>query len=156
MLRRFVYQWILASLCLFILHGNAIAAGEHGSGDEATAMVKKAVAMVKEKGKDAFLAAVPDAKGPFIDRDLYLSVYDFNGVVLAHGVNPKLVGKNVITLNDSDGKLFIKDIVQQAKAAGKGHEDYKWPNPQTKEYQAKTVYFEVVDNIIISCGFYKY
>lgn len=149
---RFFYVALLASG----LSVSAFAAAEHGSPDEAVAMVKKAVAFAKAKGKDKLLAEVSNPKGPFIDRDLYLSVYDSNGIILAHGTNPKLVGKDVSTLTDPDGKFFIKEILAQAKANGKGHEDYKWPHPVTKEYQAKSAYFEVVDGVVVSCGFYKY
>lgn len=132
------------------------SAAQYGSPEEAMAMVKKAVAFAKAKGKDQLLAEVSNPKGQFIDRDLYLSVYDLNGTVIAHGTNPKLVGKDMSGVTDPDGKPFIKDILSQAKAAGKGHEDYKWPHPVTKEYQAKSAYFEVVDGVIVSCGFYKY
>lgn len=144
-----------AVLFTWFFSANAFAA-EHGTENEAMAMVKKAIAFTKSKGKEQLLAEASNPKGQFIDRDLYLSVYDFEGVVLAHGVNPKLIGKSIITLNDVDGKFFMKNIVQQAKANGKGREDYKWPHPVTKEYQAKSAYFEVVDGMIISCGFYKY
>lgn len=132
------------------------AAAPYGTPDEAVAMVKKAVAFAKANGKDKLLNEVSNAKGQFIDRDLYLSVYDASGNVLAHGVNPKLIGKSVHGLTDPDGKLFIQEILAQAKANGKGREDYKWPHPVTKEYQAKSAYFEVVDGVIVSCGYYKY
>lgn len=132
------------------------AAAQYGTPDEAVAMVKKAVAFAKAKGKDQLLSEVSNPKGQFIDRDLYLSVYDFNGTVLAHGTNSKLIGKDMSAVTDPDGKPFIKEILAQAKAGGKGREDYKWPHPVTKEYQAKSAYFEVVDGLIVSCGFYKY
>jgi cytochrome c len=155
-----VFAKRIIQLFCFALSGwgwgmNAFAA-QYGTPDEAVAMVKKAVAFAKAKGKEQLLAEVSNGKGQFIDRDLYLSVYDASGMVLAHGVNPKLIGKSVYALSDPDGKLFIQDILKQAKAEGKGREDYKWPHPVTKEYQAKSAYFEVVDGVIVSCGFYKY
>lgn len=154
----FAKKWIkycFAVLFAWVFSASVFAA-EHGTADEAMAIVKKAVAFTKAKGKEQLLAEASNPKGQFIDRDLYLSVYDFEGVVLAHGVNPKLIGKSLITVNDVDGKFFMKEIVQKAKANGKGQTDYKWPHPVTKEYQAKSAYFEVVDGVIISCGFYKY
>ena len=134
----------------------SVFAAEHGTADEAMAMVKKAVAFTKAKGKEQLLAEASNHSGQFIDRDLYLSVYDLDAVVLAHGVNPKLIGKSIISLNDVDGKFFMKEIIAKAKFDGKGRVDYKWPHPVTKEYQAKSAYFEVVDGVIISCGFYRY
>lgn len=150
---------IVQFFCLALFVGGlstSASAAQYGTPDEAVAMVKKAVTFAKAKGKDQLLAEVSNSKGQFIDRDLYLSVYDLNGTVLAHGVNPKLIGKSVYTLTDPDGKLFIQEILTQAKANGKGREDYKWPHPVTKEYQAKSAYFEVVDGVVVSCGFYKY
>lgn len=146
---------VLALLFALGLSSNLFAA-ERGTADEASAMVKKAAEFLKQNGKEKLLAEVSNAKGKFVDRDLYLSVYDFNGVVLAHGVNPKIIGKSVIDLNDVDGKFFMKDIVAQSKSAGKGHTEYKWPNPVTKEFQKKSAYFEALDGVIISCGYYKY
>lgn len=130
-------------------------ANDKGTQAEATAMVKKAVAYLKANGKDKTLAEVSNNKGQFIDRDLYISVYDLNGNVLAHGTNAKLIGKDVSALKDADNKEFIKDILSKAKSAGKGTSDYKWPNPVTKEIQAKTVYFEKADDMVFSSGYYK-
>lgn len=143
--------FLIAAICSF----SAFAA-EHGTPDEAKEMVKKAVQFAKANGKDALLKEVSNSKGKFVDRDLYISVYDSNGVVLAHGVNPKLIGKDVSSLNDVDGKYFMRDILAQAKANGKGTTDYKWPHPDTKQYQAKSAYYETVDGVIVSCGYYKY
>jgi cytochrome c len=156
MLIKKLFRFFSVALLASGLSASAFASAERGSPDEAMAMVKKAVAFAKAKGKDKLLAEVSNPKGQFIDRDLYLSVYDFNGTVVAHGTNPKLIGKDVSTLADPDGKFFIKEIIAQAKANGKGRQDYKWPHPVTKEYQAKSAYFEVVDGVIVSCGYYKY
>ncbi len=138
----------------FIASSSALAA-ELGTAEEATAMVKKAAAFLKANGKDKTLAEVSNPKGQFVDRDLYISVYDMNGNVLAHGTNPKLIGKDVSALKDADGKEFIKEILSKAKSSGKGNADYKWPNPVSKEIQPKTVYFEKADDMVFSSGYYK-
>jgi cytochrome c len=150
---KFVMRSTLAALA-FTACGVA-GASEFGTSTEATAMVKKAVAYLKANGKEKTLAEVSNNKGQFIDRDLYISVYDMNGNVLAHGTNPKLIGKDVMALKDPNGKEFIKDILGQAKASGKGNADYVWPNPVTKELQAKSVYFEKADDMVFSSGYYK-
>lgn len=150
---------LLKSLLIFLsalaFCGSA-SANQYGTPDEAKEMVKKAVAFLKKSDKDSLLKEVSNPKGKFVDRDLYISVYDTNGIVLAHGVNPKIIGKDVSSLNDVDGKFFMKEILSQAKANGKGTTDYKWPHPETKVYQAKSAYYELVDGMIISCGYYKY
>ena len=104
---------------------------------------------------DKLIAEVNSGKGQFIDRDLYVSVWSTKAVVMAHGTQPKLVGKDIIDLKDADGKFFMKEIVEKAAASGKGWTDYKWVNPVSKEIQLKSAYFEKMDDMIISTGFYK-
>ena len=113
-----LFRFFCVALLASGLSASAFAAAERGSPDEAMAMVKKAVAFAKGKGKDKLLAEVSNPKGQFIDRDLYLSVYDFNGTVLAHGTNPKLIGKDVSGLKDGDGS-WAAMWEQRSKERGK-------------------------------------
>lgn len=145
-------QALVCSTALMMSAG-ALAA-EQGNAEEATAMVKKAVAFLKANGKDKTLAEVSNNKGQFVDRELYIAIYDMNGKVIAHGTNAKLIGKDVSALKDADGKEFVKDILSQAKANGKGKSNYKWQNPVTKEIQAKSVYFEKSEDMVFSGGYY--
>lgn len=133
----------------------AAFAAEKATQAEAKAMVKKAVEFHKANGKDKLLAAVSDNKGAFIDRDLYVAVYSMKGFVIAHGVNPKLIGKDVSELKDADGKQFVKEIIAKAASAGSGTVDYKWVNPVSKAIESKTVYLEKADDVIIAAGAYK-
>ncbi|RZI44625.1 histidine kinase [Herbaspirillum sp. HC18] len=130
-------------------------AADKGTADEATALAKKAIAFIKANGKEKAYAEFTNPNGQFKDRDLYIFVVDFNGKTLAHGANPKLVDKNMIELKDADGKLFVKEFIDVAKAKGKGWVDYKWPNPVTKAIEAKSSYVEKVDDVLIACGIYK-
>ena len=146
---------ILAVAASFAFAASVLAA-DPATADEASAMVKRGIAFVKANGKDKLLAEVANPKGKFVDRELYLSVWDVKGKVLAHGANPKMVGKDMIDLRDADDKYFMKEIVTKATSGpGSGWVDYKWINPVSKEIQAKSAYFEKVDDIIISAGYYK-
>jgi cytochrome c len=146
---------MLAGAALFACAGLALAA-ERGTGDEAVAMVKKAQAFVRASGKDKALAEFSNPQGTFKDRDLYVFVLDRTGNTLAHGGNPKLIGKAMIDLKDADGKLFIKAIVDTAfGAAGKVWVDYKWPNPVSKAVEPKSTYVEKYDDMLIGVGIYK-
>jgi cytochrome c len=142
-------------LCAFTI-GAAASASDKGSADEAVAMVKKAVAYMKDNGREKAYAAFGDtANAQFHDRDLYIFVYDMSGNNLAHGNNPKMVGKNLIDMKDHDGKYIIKGFVDMAGGKGKGWVDYKWPNPVTKAIEQKSSYVEKVDNLIVGAGIYK-
>lgn len=142
---------ILAGLLSF-----SAAASDKGSADEAVAMVKKAVALIEKEGKDAAFSQFGDSQNKaFHDRDLYIFVYDMNGVNVAHGINPKLVGKSLIDMKDNDGKPIIRGFVDIAKTKGKGWHDYKWPNPVTKAIEQKSAYIEKVGDLIVGSGIYK-
>src|SRR6185312_1546131 len=78
-------------------------ADEYGSAKEAEAMVQKAVAHIKTAGPTAY-SDFTDKKEGWVDRDIYVVVYSLDGTVLAHGQNPKQVGKNLLEFKDADGK----------------------------------------------------
>lgn len=88
---------MLVAFAAFAFAMPAMAA-EQGTADEAAAMVKKGVAFMKANGKEKLLAEVLNHKGQFVDRDLYLSVWDLHAKVLAHGANARMVGKDIIEL----------------------------------------------------------
>lgn len=125
------------------------------SASEATTLVDKAVAFYKANGKDKAFAEFNNSKGQFVKGELYVFIWDFGGKVLAHGANEKLIGKDVSQLKDVDGKLFVQEAVELAKAKGSGWVDYKWTNPTTKKVEAKSTYVKKVDDIIFACGIYK-
>jgi len=125
------------------------------SGEEAKQFVKKAIDFYKKAGKAIALAEYTDPKGPFIESDMYVFVLNLKGTMLAHGVNEKYIGHDFIDVKDSDGRSFIREIVEVGNTKGLGFVDYKWYNPLTKEDLQKHVYFEKVDDVIICSGVYK-
>ncbi|HEU6436501.1 MAG TPA: cache domain-containing protein [Nitratidesulfovibrio sp.] len=126
-----------------------------GSKDEAVAMVKKAVAYLKANGRDKAFAEISNPQGMFVDRDLYVVVYDMQGNCLAHGANAKQVGKNLMELRDPDGKYFVKERVELGKTKTSFWQDYKFSNPQTKLIEPKSMYMERVDDLLVGCGAYQ-
>lgn len=129
-------------------------AAEFGTEEEAKAMVKKAILYIKEVGREKALAEFSNPKGKFIDRDLYIFVYDMNGTVLAHGQNPKLIGKNLYGVKDADGKEYVKERIELVKAKGSGWQEYKFMNPISKKIERKRAYLERYEDMIIGCGAY--
>lgn len=148
-------QVLVFGLAALSFNMTAMAAGEQGSAAEATALVKKAIAYIKANGREKAFAEFSNPNGPFRDRDLYMTTVDTDGKMLAHGVNPKLVGKSLIELKDIDGKHFVKEYIDLAKTKGNGWVDFKWPNPITKVVQQKSMYVEKMDDLVVGCGIYK-
>ncbi len=121
----------------------------------AIGMVEKGLAYLQKNGPDALIREVNNKNPEFVNGDLYLAVRALDGTQLAHPVNPKLVGKNMVVLPDADGKLFRKEIIEQAKEKGKGWVDYRYNNPVTKEVEKKSTYFVRSGDVILEAGIYK-
>jgi signal transduction histidine kinase len=139
---------------MFICTGAAVAADGAGK-DDAIAMVKKAVGFIKEQGADKAYGEFTGKAAGFIDRDLYVVVYQLDGKVLAHGSNAKFVGKDLIDAQDVDGKLYVKERVEMAAKQPSFWQDYKFVNPVSKKVEPKQMYCEKVDNTAVCAGIYK-
>jgi cytochrome c len=132
----------------------ALAQGaEIATKDEAIAMVKKAVAFVKQQGAETAYAAF-NAKGDFTDRDLYVVVYGLEGKVLAHGSSPKLIGKDMNDAQDVDGKYYIKERLALAAKQESFWQDYKFTNPVSKKIEPKQMYCEKLGETAVCSGIY--
>lgn len=149
-----IFKFTGLLLCALALQAPALA-GERGTAAEATALVKKAIEYIKANGKEKAYAEINNPKGAFRDRDLYVFVYSMKGVTLAHGANPKMLGKDLIELKDADGVLIVKSFVEIGKTKGSGWVDYKWPNPVSKAIEAKSTYIEKHDDVVVGAGIYK-
>lgn len=139
---------------LALCASGALLAAEFASPKEAEAMVGKAVAAIKANRQKAFDEII--AKDPkWVDRDLYPTVYNLDGKVLAHGQNAKMVGKELIELKDADGKAFIKERIDLALRKGKFWQDYRFTDPVSKKVLPKQMYCEKLDDAIVCAGVYK-
>ena len=131
-------------------------ANKEATKDDAVAMVKKGIAFIKTNGIDKGYAEVSSKTGSFIDRDLYLVVYGLDGKCLAHGANPKQVGRDLIDLTDIDGKYFVKDRVAMVKAKPAGAwQEYKFTNPVSKRIEPKAMYCEKLGETAVCGGVYQ-
>lgn len=145
----------ILSASLMALSGMARAADGGATEADATAMVKKGVAFIKAQGKDKGYAEISNKSGQFNDRDLYLVVYGLDGTVLAHGANARMIGKNLIDLKDVDGKPFVRERVEMAKAKPSFWQDYKFTNPETRKIEPKSMYCERLEDTAVCGGIYK-
>jgi cytochrome c len=145
---------LLVTGWVWVLGLNTALAADVGTKDEATAMVKKAVALIKANGADKAYAEFSNPKGPFVDRDLYVVVYDMTGKCLAHGANAKMIGRDLIDNKDVDGKEFVKERVEMMKKQASGWQDYKFRNPTTNQIEPKAMYIERLNDVIVGCGVY--
>ncbi len=122
---------------------------------DAKAMVDKAIAYYKANGKAKTIEEVKNPNGQFKKGDLFVYIFDLNGVCLANPVMPKLIGAPLKGSKDADGKLFGDEMVRIANSTGSGWVDYKWSNPVSKKIEPKTSWVQKVDDIFFVCGAYK-
>jgi len=146
---------LISALAATLVCVGAAAAADGAKKDDAMAMVKKAVASIKEQGPDKAYPEFTSKDAKFIDRDLYVVVYQLDGTVLAHGSNPKFVGKDMSDAQDVDGKLFVKERVEMAAKQPSFWQDYKFVNPVTKKVEPKEMYCERLENTAVCAGVYK-
>ena len=131
--------------------------GEFGTREEAIAMVKRVQEKFTKDGPEAtFKAVIDQSTKEFHDRDLYPFIYDLNGLNVAHGARPALVGKNLISLKDQDGIYLIKEMIGIAKGPGSAWIDYKWPNPITSKIEDKSSYIEKMGDYFVGVGVYRF
>jgi cytochrome c len=146
---------LLIAATASLLMAGAAQAADQGTSAEAEAMAKKAVAYIKANGPEKAAEEFTNGK-TFKDRDLYISYLDFTGKMLAHGSNPKLVGKDLIGLKDPEGKFMVQMAIDVAKTKGHGWTDnYKFKNPTTEKLQEKAMYVERVGDSYVGVGIYK-
>jgi len=144
---------ILLALLINLLSVNLVLAASPA--DQAKAMVEEAVAFFNANGKQKTLTEISTPKGKWVKGELYVFAYDLNGVVVAHPINPKLIGKNLIDVPDAAGKTFRKDIAEVARTKGTGWVDYKYKNPSTNKIEDKSTFLMKAGDVIICCGTYK-
>ena len=146
----------LIALALTMVLSTSVMASKDASKDDAMAMVKKGVAFIKANGTEKGYAEVSNKTGQFIDRDLYLVVYGLDGKCLAHGANPKQIGRDLIDLTDVDGKYFVKERVATAKSKPAGFwQEYKFTNPVSKKIEPKVMYCEKLGETAVCGGVYQ-
>jgi cytochrome c len=130
---------------------SAAVAAERATPDEAKTLAEKAAEYLKANGPDKSFPVFQAKDGGFQDRDLYVTVADTKGVMLANGAMPALIGKNLIDLKDVEGKPFEREIVAIKDAAWV---EFKWRNPMSNTVELKRTYQIRVGDYIVGVGAY--
>ena len=125
---------------------------------EVKEFVLKAYNYMKENGKDKAFDEFSNPKGSFIkgsSGQLYIFALNYDGILLAHGNKPKLVGMNILTVKDSGGDFHIKKLLKASIEGGQWVE-YNWYNPITKKVGKKLSFVIKFDkNSMVGAGIYE-
>lgn len=127
-----------------------------GGAKELKAKAQEAAKYLSEKGQ-AGLAEFSDTSSKWAQTP-YIFVYDLKGTIIAHGANPKLVGKNLMGLKDVKGNMFAAEFVAVAKNPGHGWVEYWWPKKGSKTPEQKASYIMRVPNqdMLVGAGLNDY
>lgn len=145
----------LTALFLCLALGSATAAPEPTEKD-AIAMAERGAAYLKAHGKEEMMKKISAKDPDFVQGSLYVDMRDINsGIVLAHPINPSIVGKDLTDVPDANGKKYRREIIELAQKKGKGWVDYQYKNPTSGKIEPKTTYILRVGDVVLEAGIYK-
>ncbi len=148
MVRRLI---MIAALAVFGTTSAAWAAEEHGTADEAKAMLEKVVEAVKAD-EAAALDKFTKGEDGFKDRDLYPFCGGPDGNFSAH---PSLAGKSLKDLKDKADKPLGEEIYAAAKEGEINEVSYMWPRPGEEEPVNKIAYVTKIGDQVCAVGYYQ-
>ncbi|MGQ0711603.1 MAG: methyl-accepting chemotaxis protein [Rhodoferax sp.] len=126
-----------------------------GTADEAYALVRRARALVDQIGLSAAAKVFHDPRGGFLDRDLYIFVFDRRGVYTVFGSTPSRVGGTVFETRGLNGQQALDDGFAAVQAGG-GWIYYDVINPTNGVVDAKTSYIlPLGQDMLIGCGVFR-
>ncbi|MGE5243748.1 MAG: cache domain-containing protein [Betaproteobacteria bacterium] len=119
--------------------------------------VTDAVAQIEKAGEAAY-PLFRDPTGPFIAKDAYIFIFRPDGVEQVNPAFPNLEGRNLLGLKDTQGKPFIREMLEVAQTSGAGWVDYMWPKPGESVSTQKSAYVSRArigsEWIVVGCGVY--
>jgi signal transduction histidine kinase len=130
----------------------AASAADYGTAAEARAMLDRAAIEMKADPAAA-IVAFNDPGGAFRDRDLYVFCANVSdGVIVAH---PKIIGTDLRTLKDVNGKPFGAEMLDGAREGELTEVNYMWPRPDGGDPVAKNSYVIKLNEHICGVGYYQ-
>jgi signal transduction histidine kinase len=119
--------------------------------------VKDAAELLKRNGRAVF-RTLRDPASEFIYMETYVFVNNMKGIELVNPAFPAIEGRNIMGLQDSNGKFIEKEIIRVAQEQGAGWVDYLWPKPGSTVPSKKHTYVEKVmvngEPLVVGCGVY--
>ncbi len=130
--------------------------GQPVTPDMVVGKVKAAVDILNAEGSASFPKFM-GTESEFIFGGTYIWVNDFDCVMLMHPIMDKMEGRELMSLQDVNGKRFFVEFVSAAQAGG-GWVEYMWPKPGSREAVRKVSYIlpAKIDgkDVVVGCGIY--
>jgi signal transduction histidine kinase len=130
----------------------ALHADEMASRLQAIILVKKAVAFLKENGRNKALEEFSNPSGRFAVQDHYIFAYETSGKCVANAADRNMVGRTLIGIAVRNSKAGTQDQAQEAMKNEIGWQYCVFTDPVNNKTAKRIAYLEKVDDIIIGCG----
>jgi hypothetical protein len=160
MIRTFIIAAAAAAVLTLSPTIFAQQANQHGTADEAKAMLVKAVAAVKADKAKA-LSMFNTGEGGFVDRDLYVFCFNASDGKIVAGGNPNLkqqLGQDERTLKDPTGKTFGLELYAAGQKTEGQITEVRYlvvrPGPDAKPVP-KVSFATRVGDLVCGVGYYK-
>ena len=116
-------------------------------------LVSKSIKLYDEKGTAAF--SIINDSPKFLGKQLYVYVFrDSDGIIVAHGVDKSLIGKNMDDLLDVNGDNIGKYVIHDSATKEGVWVEYLWEDPETQKILPKSVWLVIHDGYIFASGIY--
>jgi hypothetical protein len=126
-----------------------------GSADEAMSMARRAHDLVRDRGYESAKQVFHDPNGGFVDRDLYIFVFDREGVYRVMGADPSKVGTRLSDTPGVDAAQLLADAWYRVERGG-GWVEYNITSPSTGTVRGKVSFvLQIDDDKLIGCGAYR-
>ncbi|MDP7604756.1 MAG: cache domain-containing protein [Alphaproteobacteria bacterium] len=144
-------------LVLMLVAGSARAeesCRHPGTPEEAKALAERAAEHLRRYGPETAFPGFLDPTAGFMERDLYVFVFDQDGLMWVNGRFPELIGSNVFGTQAPDGRFVFFDGLQKVLRHGRTWIQYTWYNPCTQKLQPKASFLMKVGPFIVGVGVY--
>jgi hypothetical protein len=150
---RYLFLSVVAVMAVALASAPAALAQERSTPEQAQALCERAVQHMRDVGPETAIKDFNDPEAGYIVRDLFVIVYDPEGIIRT-GV-PALRGKQARDITDVTGKELGKEIIDTAFNRDGSWVEYYMTNPATKKVELKTSYVRRFEKYVVFVGVYK-
>jgi hypothetical protein len=123
-----------------------------GSSEDARDLVDRAIRHLHEVGLECAFKEFEDLGGRWVDRGMFLVVFDHEGVYRVHPAHPELVGKGMADVYGAAGEKFLADA-RGASADGRAWVQFSFADSAAGESRPLIAYVSVInDDLLIAAA----
>lgn len=152
-----IFRNSLMSLIAIVIFSVAAEAEDLATKEECKQKCSEVVKLIQSNGPEEAIKQVNDVKGQFVWKDTYVYIMNLEATIIAHGPQPKFIGKNLMGLKDPITKTpFYPAVFEKIKLekSASGWFDYHWGKPDAEGVYKKSCYFERVGDLVVFAGIY--